>query len=336
MLTRALAKAANEATLKALTQQCENAVFATMAEAVDGVDSPRPKVVKPHKTYDGLLTLGNPDSPTAMRIGVERYFKTHLARPQGASTVVVKAEQGADTLDGDGIDGADFSAVKQARTYRINDPDAPGGKRDVEFGSLAKGYEYGRTAVHISESDHNITRMETKKSFCIVGFIQRDRVPCLSGQRLPPRMLMFCHQYEPFLNMGEACVTHARKSDAESQIALSSLIWALSELESYAVARIVTKDDKEPLPVLLVPCLEPDLECLYDVPLPFAEDVRGYRFPPLDKVVTVSGQTRTRHPLLPSDELTEAMDDYVDAMDLSEMGNEYAAGTCTRHAAYRI
>lgn len=120
--------------------------------------------------------------------------------------------------------------------------------------------------------------------------------------------------------MGEVCITLPRKFDTKSEMALSSLIWALSELESYAVARIVTKDGKDPLLVLMAPSIEPEMECLYDVPLPFAEDIRSYQFPPLDRVVTVSGQTLTKHRFLPTDELTEAMDDYVDAMDLTSYG----------------
>lgn len=127
-------------------------------------------------------------------------------------------------------------------------------------------------------------------------------------------------QYEPFLNLGETCVTIASKFDAKSALALSSLVWALSELESYAIARIVTKDGKDPLLVLLAPGVEPDMECLYDIPLPFAEDIRSYQFPPLDRVVTVTGQTITKHRLLPTDELNDAMNDYVDAMDLSAYG----------------
>lgn len=115
-------------------------------------------------------------------------------------------------------------------------------------------------------------------------------------------------------------MTLARPSDVKSQIALSSLIWALMELESYAVARIVVKDGKEPLLVLLAPHIDSTFECLYDVPLPFAEDVRSYQFPPLDKVLTANGKTLTKHRLLPSNELSEAMSDYVDAMDLSEYG----------------
>lgn len=120
--------------------------------------------------------------------------------------------------------------------------------------------------------------------------------------------------------MGEVCITVARKNDSKSELALSSLVWALSELESYAVARIVAKDGKDPLLVLLAPSIEPDLECLYDLPLPFAEDIRSYQFPPLDKVITVSGQTITKHRFLPSDDLADAMSDYVDAMDLSTYG----------------
>jgi ATP-dependent DNA helicase 2 subunit 2 len=114
-------------------------------------------------------------------------------------------------------------------------------------------------------------------------------------------------------------VTVSRKGDLESQLALSSLIRALYELESYAVARLVMKDDKEPLLVLLSPSIDVATkeESLYDVPLPFAEDVRAYSFPPLDKVVTVSGTTLTTHRLLPSDELSKAMSNYVDAMDIS-------------------
>ncbi|RDA92872.1 hypothetical protein CP533_2892 [Ophiocordyceps camponoti-saundersi (nom. inval.)] len=307
-------KAANEATLRNLADACESAIFATMAEAIDELDLPRVKAVKPYKTYDGTLTLGDPETlPCAVNIGVERYFATHLARPLAATTVVFKSDQATGTqsthtLDNDAGEGADFASVKQARAYKVNDPDAPGGKRDVEFESLARGYEYGRTAVYISESEHNITKLESQKSFSILGFIPSSK-------------------YEPFLSMGETCATFARQGDAKSELALSSLVWALDELESYAVARIVVKDGKDPLLVLMAPHIEPGLECLYDVPLPFAEDVRSYQFPPLDRVLTVSGQTLTNHRLLPSSELNEAMNDYVDAMDLSTYGTEGGMGS---------
>lgn len=161
--------------------KCKNAQFATIAEAIDELDEPRLKPVRPYKSYDGKLTLGNPDDPkhpSPMVINVERYFKTKQARPITASTVTVKASDGSQSqfTPMEGVEGGDLSAVKTERTYKVNDPSAPGGKTDVDFEELAKGYEYGRTAVHISESEWNITKLETTKSFTILGFIPAEKV----------------------------------------------------------------------------------------------------------------------------------------------------------------
>lgn len=179
----------NETHLKQLTESCDQGRFATMAEAVEDTLQPRVKSVKPYKTYDGLLTLGDPETfPAAMSINVERYFKTKLARPVTSSTVVIKSEQdgglsqSTHTLEGDEMEGIEFSSVRQARSYKINDPNAPGGKRDVDFETLAKGFEYGRTAVHISESEHNITKLESTKSFSIVGFVPKSKVRFQCGR----------------------------------------------------------------------------------------------------------------------------------------------------------
>ncbi|GAP87748.1 putative ATP-dependent DNA helicase 2 subunit 2 [Rosellinia necatrix] len=311
---KSVVKEQNEEVLRDLVDRCDG-LYGTIAEAISELETPRVKSIKPYKTYDGLLTLGDPNvHRDAMSINVERYFKTHKAVVPPASRVIMKTESDGDPDGGAGAAGGDemqgveltatFSAVKDARTYKVNDPDAPGGKRDVDRDELAKGYEYGRTAVHISESDYNITKIETSKSFSIVGFIYQEK-------------------YEPFLNMGETCMTIAQKFNDAAALKLSSLIHSLHELESYAVARIVTKDGKEPALVLLAPHIEPDFECLYDVPLPFAEDVRNYPFPPLGKVVTVQGNIITEnHRNLPSRELQEAMDDYVDAMDISSWGKD--------------
>lgn len=123
--------------------------------------------------------------------------------------------------------------------------------------------------------------------------------------------------------MGETGQTIPQKFNDMAALKLSSFIHSLQELESYAVARIVTKDGKEPSLILLAPHIEPDFECLYDVPLPFAEDVRNYQFPPLDKVITVTGNIKHEdHRLLPSQELSDAMDDYVDAMDISSWAKD--------------
>jgi len=113
-----------------------------------------------------------------------------------------------------------------------------------------------------------------------------------------------------------------QRTNSKALMALSSLIHALFELESYAVARLVTKADKEPVLTLLAPSIEVDYECLLDVQLPFAEDMRSYKFPPLDRVITVSGKEIKEHRNLPSEALSSAMSDYVDRLDLSSFGKD--------------
>ena len=128
--------------------------------------------------------------------------------------------------------------------------------------------------------------------------------------------------------MSVSCIVIAQKTNTKAIMALSSLIHALFELEIYAVARLVTKTDKEPVITLLAPSIEVDYECLLDVQLPFTEDQRAYKFPPLDRVITVSGKKITEHRNLPSDELSKAMSDYVDRMSLLGVGTDEDGNPC--------
>ena len=173
-------QAKNEKLLESLVNQCNNGIFGTMAQAVDELDTPRVKHVRPFKSYDGPLTLGDPEQyQSAASIHVERYFKTKIAAPISATTVALRSElaggqsQSTHTLDGDDVvmGGTAIVDLKTHRDYKVDDPDAPGGKRDVDFDELAKGYEYGRTVVHISESDWNVTKLQTKRSLTILGFV---------------------------------------------------------------------------------------------------------------------------------------------------------------------
>ena len=124
------------------------------------------------------------------------------------------------------------------------------------------------------------------------------------------------------MNMSTSNVIIAQRTNNKAIIALSSLIHALFELDSFAIARLVPKSNKAPVLLLLAPSIEADYECLIDVQIPFAEDVRSYKFPPLDRVVTVSGKVLKEHRNLPADALKSAMSDYVDCMDLSTFGKD--------------
>ncbi|KAJ5703438.1 hypothetical protein N7493_011827 [Penicillium malachiteum] len=297
-------KAQNETLLRDFIATLpENGIFGTLESAISELDIPRIKEVKHMASFKGFLSLGNAgEYETAIRIPVERYAKTMVAKPPTASSYVLRSGN----EPGEGVDPATAQApveweslvtIRTSRTYQVADESAPGGKADVEREELAKGYEYGRTVVPITEMDENITTLTTFAGMEIIGFVANDK-------------------YARYLQMGNVNILIASKGNQKGSLALSSFIHALFEAESYAVARLVTKESKPPMPVLLAPCLESDFEGLLEIQLPFAEDLRAYQFPPLDKVVTVSGKIVTEHRNLPNDALQDAMSQYVDSMEL--------------------
>ncbi|KAJ5163494.1 uncharacterized protein N7500_005324 [Penicillium coprophilum] len=298
-------KAENETLLRNLAEECEG-VYGTLEQAVSELDIPRIKVTKSMPSFKGNLMLGNPEEyDTAITIPVERYFRTYVAKPISASLFVPRpgTEPGSQIPGKGNAEGDALASVRTSRTYQITDESAPGGKVDVERDDLAKGYEYGRTAVPIEQTDENVANLETFAGMGLIGFIKKD-------------------QYDRYMHMSNTNIIIPQRANDNASLALSSLIHALYELDSYAVARLVTKESKPPMLVLLAPSVEADYECLIEVQLPFAEDVRSYRFPPLDKIITVSGKVVTEHRNLPNADLKDAMSNYVDSMDFVTTNDE--------------
>lgn len=302
-------QAENEVALKTFVEEC-NGVFGTLAEAVDQLQIPRLKEVRPTPSYKGVLTLGDPETyESTLSIDVERYPCTMLAKPPTASSFAIRTDAGtgstaglstqsSHTITGEDHPMTDLAAVRNQRVYQVDEQGESGAKKNVEMDELERGYEYGRTAVHISESDMNIVKLETKQSLSIIGFVKAE-------------------DFERYLPLGRSNFLIPQKSNQPAQLGLSSFLHALYEAENYAVARLVKKENSPPVIVLLFPRIELDWEALIDVELPFEEDMRRYKFPPLDRKLTVSGKVITEHKDLPTDELTDAMSAYVDAMDLS-------------------
>jgi ATP-dependent DNA helicase 2 subunit 2 len=302
----------NEEVLKSFVESC-NGNFGTLAEAIEQLSIPRLKQTRPIPSFRGQLTLGDASKFDAtLTIDVERYPCTMLAKPPTASSFVVRTDLGAaGPSNGEPMEGiigedhpmSDLAAVRNQRMYQVDDPEETGAKKNVEMEELEKGYEYGRTAVHIAESDMNVVKLETSPSLELIGFAREE-------------------EFERYLPMSRTNYIVPQKANQQAQLALSSFIHALFEGGLYAVARLVTKENKPPVVILLAPRIEPDLECLIDVELPFEEDMRRYKFPPLDRKLTVSGKVITEHRDLPNSDLTAAMDAYVDAMDLSTVAED--------------
>jgi len=56
--------------------------------------------------------------------------------------------------------------------------------------------------------------------------------------------------------------------------------------------------------------------------MPFADDVRKYTFASLDNLISKKGEIITTHPYIPTEEQLEAMDKFVNSMDLMEAGEK--------------
>lgn len=312
--------------LRDLAESSPNGAFGTLEQAVAELQIPRIKVTRSMPSFKGFLQLGDATKyDTAFRIPVERYFKTYVAKPPSASSFVLRSGAAPGQEENDAVpnqapgEGDALTTVRTSRTYQITDESAPGGKVDVERDDLAKGYEYGRTAVHISQEDENVTTLETFAGLELMGFIMNDQVsPLIASNYFYGADSAV--QYDRYLHMSNTNFIIPQKANDKAALALSSFIHALRELDYYAVARLVTKESKPPLVVLLAPYFETEedevYESLIEVQLPFAEDLRSYRFPPLDKVITVSGKVVTEHRNLPNESLQEAMSNYVDSMEL--------------------
>lgn len=130
-------------------------------------------------SFKGHLQLGNPaEYDTAVRIPVERYYRTYVAKAPSASQFTVRNEEemGMAAAAAGSQESSSLVGVRNNRSYQIDDGTTEEGVRDVDREQLAKGYEYGRTLVPISETDENITTLETFAAIELLGFIQSDRV----------------------------------------------------------------------------------------------------------------------------------------------------------------
>ena len=72
-------------------------------------------------------------------------------------------------------------------------------------------------------------------------------------------------KFKRYMALSESNCIIGQKGNERAQIALSSLINALHDNSCYALARLVTKDGKPPVMVMLAPEIDLEFECLVDV-----------------------------------------------------------------------
>ena len=72
-------------------------------------------------------------------------------------------------------------------------------------------------------------------------------------------------QFKRHMALSEASCIIGQKGNERAQLALSSLIHALAENDFLALARLVTKDERPPVLIMMAPSFDTDIECLVDV-----------------------------------------------------------------------
>lgn len=238
-----------------------------MAEALYEMTKPRLKTVRPVASYKGKLILGHPEKypSSCLLIDVERYPRTMIAKPVSASNYAIAPEESSSrTMELDDRGDKGLQAVKNARAYQVEDAGEPGEKMDIDRDTMDKGYKYGRTIVPISQTDESVTKLETQQGMEIVGFIPSDIVGMPKSDprfREPNSWIKYKRQF----SMSTTNVIVGQKGNEQAHMALSSLIHALYELESYALVRFVKKNDEAPVMMILAPEINEERECLIDV-----------------------------------------------------------------------
>ena len=310
--------------MQAFAEACDG-VFATFSEVADSIKTPRIKPVRPVTTFRGVLSLGNAEiSGTALQISVERYPRTKQAKVPAATKFSAPAEtralvaQASQKASGDDNDIATHRVVP-SKAYKLAD-----GMELENASQLERGYSYGRSIVVISRADEDFLRFETVAGLEIIGFVEAT-------------------VHQRYLYMSESSTIVAQRGNDEANLALSALVHALFESDLVALARFVKKDNVPPSIVLLAPSIQPDIESLIEVALPFAEDMRQYNFQPLDRVTTAKGTVVKNHRYLPGDDLLAEMGNLMDSMSLDELSTKNGIATdCLRpeetynYGAHRI
>ncbi|KAG5646900.1 hypothetical protein DXG03_001976 [Asterophora parasitica] len=175
----------------------------------------------------------------------------------------------------------------------------------VEKEQLVRGFKYGTT--YAPCPDGQFPRLPTRKGIELCGFF-----PAKNFRRE--------------LSLGEIQYVWADPASASQQVAMSSIVQAMYEKNVMAIARWVTKDGMDPKMGVLTPVVEDAVDCFLWAQMPFADDVRKYSFASLDHLVTKKGEVLTEHPFIPTEDQCDAMDNFIDAMDLMDAGEKDEEG----------
>ncbi|KAJ3009384.1 X-ray repair cross-complementing protein 5 [Thoreauomyces humboldtii] len=332
----------NEAFLRNFAEELSGPFFRS-DEAAEALDQLRSKDVNMTALFSGALTLGDPElhPESCLSIQVKAFNKTTELKLPSAKKWSTLAE----SLPAEERENPTFGTVAMDRTYKLaigddgtGDPGSAQDDRPLTKEDLVRAYKYGKTLVPMSTEDEEGMKLKTTKGMSIIGFLRKTQM----------------RRYQ-FMAGIQVVIPDEKYPSAERQF--SPLIQGMNDKNMVALVRYVSRDGLSPKLGYLIPDSKNHAMFAH---IPFAEDIRQHVFPTLDYLLeddvaaaraslsqaTMSGTTvgsiggsvggskthRLNTRLVPAQDALDAMDSFIDAMDLMEAVDE---GDGEKREAYR-
>ncbi|KAG1832906.1 SPOC domain-like protein [Suillus subalutaceus] len=317
-------KVENEAFYHKLTSSLDDGLVGTCVFALQEIARPDMKQTK-SALMGTVLRLGDVDvrPEEAIEILVKASKCTALARPKSWKKFGRREKTDEQMQVDEEEEKTVFAQLKMRSEYYIDRSTQDGEEQDkmdtgsddeedkdknlekVEKEQLIRGFKYGST--YAPCPDGQFRRLNTRKGIDICGFFHAKN-------------------FRRELAMGEVQYVWADPGAPQQQVALSSIVQAMYEKGVLAIARWVSKDGMDPKMGVLEARVDPNIDYLLWVQMPFADDVRKYTFASLENLVSKNGESITKHPYLPTEDQLEAMGKFIDSMDIMDSGENDAEG----------
>jgi ATP-dependent DNA helicase 2 subunit 2 len=134
-----------------------------------------------------------------------------------------------------------------------------------------KAFHYGRSVIPVSEVDEASLKFTGERALQTLGFIPLHQVPL-------------------FLLLGGVKVVAAAPGDAAGAHALAAFASSMEQLQRAMLVRFVWRTNSDPALGVCVASVKDSRTVLYFAPLPFAEDLRHYKFPDFRDVAVTNDQ----------------------------------------------
>jgi ATP-dependent DNA helicase 2 subunit 2 len=294
--------------------------------------NPNPKLVRPVKVFQGEFRIGadlvDPEfdadiDQSCLCIPVEGYPGVKGAKPPTRKNFGLN-EQGEPVSISNLTEYhvRNYTKPEDNMDEVDNNDDIELAQRQFEIqlidkSGLIKAYKYGSSTVVLPEELESQRVYQTIPGLDIIKVIPENHLP------------RWYLQSETVLIMGQ--------SNSVKEIrAFAAVVDSLKDLNAIAIGRYVQKKNAEVQIVALLPVYihklgerkrraddtdRGDMRALALSRIPFMEDEKMASFPDLTNLTTTSGRVITgNHKLLPDEQVKETMDEFVESMDLDQLG----------------